>query len=55
MRPVPGEEIPLKHYRWVYFDYSGFIWQIEIEYEGEIAEQAKADFEHVIQTFKILE
>lgn len=55
MRPAPGEEIPLKHYRWVYFDYEGFIWQIELEYDGEMAEQATGDFEYVIQTFKILD
>jgi hypothetical protein len=54
MRPGPGEDIPLKHYIWAYFDYNGLIWQIEVESEGEMAEQARFDFEHVIQTFKII-
>jgi hypothetical protein len=54
MRPAPGEEIPLKHYWQAYFNYNDLVWRVELESEGEMAEQAKADFEHVIQTFKIL-
>lgn len=43
--------------RYVYFEYDGFIWNIGIV-SGPLqneAEQAKADFEHILQTFKILD
>jgi hypothetical protein len=55
MRPESGEEIPLKHLRLVYFDYNELVWRIELEYEGEMAEQAQSDFEHILNTFKILD
>lgn len=38
----------------VYFDYGGRIWNIYIYSETTRADQARLDFEHVIQTFKIL-
>ncbi len=40
--------------REVYFDYDGVIWYIEFDSHMDRAEQSKADFEHVLQTFKIL-
>jgi hypothetical protein len=41
--------------RTVCFDYSGLIWVIIIESDEDKADQAKADFEHLLQTFKILD
>jgi len=41
--------------RTVYFDHSGLIWGIEIESDEDKAEQAKADFEHLLETFRILD
>ena len=41
----------------VYFEHDGFIWNIGVSsrpLQNE-AEQAKADFEHILQTFKILD
>jgi hypothetical protein len=55
MLPAPGKDIPLKHYIWAYFDYNDLIWQIEVEYDEEMAKQIESDFEHVIQTFKLLD
>jgi len=40
--------------REVYFDYNGLIWRIDIRSDSTTAEEDKADFEHVLQTFKIL-
>jgi hypothetical protein len=41
--------------RTVYFDHNGLLWSIAIESDEDKAEQARADFEHLLQTFKILE
>jgi len=41
--------------REVYFDNNGFAWYIRMTSTEEVAEEAKADFEHVINTFKILD
>ncbi|UCB43223.1 MAG: hypothetical protein JSV77_00835 [Dehalococcoidales bacterium] len=41
--------------REVYFDYSGLIWKIEIESDEDRAEEAEADFEHLLETFQILD
>ncbi len=40
--------------REVFFDHDGRIWNILIYSETIGAEQAKLDFEHIVQTFKIL-
>ncbi len=40
--------------REVFFDYDGRIWDLYIYSEAALAEQARLDFEHIIQTFKIL-
>jgi hypothetical protein len=45
------------HVRDVYFEYGGLIWIIQVTsspIQNEV-DQAKADFEHVLQTFKILD
>jgi hypothetical protein len=47
-----GEERPTKVYRYVYFKDGTSLWCIESE--SELADRVKADFEHILQTFKIL-
>jgi hypothetical protein len=39
----------------VYFEKNGFFWKIIIEAISDRTEQAKRDFEHIIQTFRIIE
>ncbi len=41
--------------RSVYFDYDGSIWEITMISSEEFAETARADFEHLLKTFQILE
>ena len=40
--------------REVFFDYNGMVWNITISSLLEESETARADFEHILQTFKIL-
>jgi hypothetical protein len=47
--------IPAKYCWTVYFDHAGLIWNIEAESEVAMANQVKGDFEHVLQTFQIIE
>ena len=42
-------------YREVHFDANGFIWMIQMMSDSTTAEADKPDFEHIIQTFNILE
>jgi len=54
--PVPGDDGPLlKYVRAVYFDHNGLVWWIEAECELEMVDQVKADFEHILETFQILD
>ena len=54
--PIPRGEGPLLQYhRAVYFDYNGLIWEIEAECEIEMVDQVKADFEHILETFRFLD
>jgi hypothetical protein len=41
--------------RIIFFDYHEQIWFISVEAHGSYANQSKADFDHILQTFKILE
>lgn len=41
--------------RCVYFDYNGFIWEIWLRSTEGFAEEDKAHFEHIIETFEILD
>jgi hypothetical protein len=53
--PVPKGEGPgLQYVRAVYFDYGGLTWWIQAKCEKEMIDQVKTDFEHILQTFKIL-
>jgi len=38
-----------------YFDYQGFIWQIELIVDEYAVEQAKVHFDHVLETFEIFD
>ena len=42
-------------YREVRFDANGFLWMIQMMSDSTTAEADKPDFEHIIQTFNILE
>ncbi len=50
---VPGK--PISVYREVHFDAKGFVWMIQMRSDSSTAEADKADFEHILQTFKILD
>ena len=39
----------------VYFDYGGFTWAFDAKADHDLAETVRADFNHVLKTFKILE
>ena len=53
---VPAGEGPdLKYVREVYFDYDGLIWKLKATSEFEMVDQVKADFEHILETFQILD
>ena len=41
--------------RCVYFDHNGFIWEIFMKSIEEVAEEDKVHFEHIIETFTILD
>ena len=41
--------------RGVYFDYNDLIWSIVIESDEDRADVAQADFEHLLETFQILD
>lgn len=41
--------------RCVYFDYNGFIWEIWLQSTEGFAEEDKAHFEHILETFTILD
>jgi hypothetical protein len=56
LMPIPIEDGKyLEYYCSVYFDHNGFTWEITAHCIKEIKEQVKADFDHIISTFKILE
>jgi hypothetical protein len=42
-------------YRELYFDAKGLVWMIQMSSDSSTAEADKADFEHIIQTFKVLD
>ena len=42
-------------YRELHFDAKGFVWMIQMSSDSSTADADKADFEHVIQTFKVLD
>jgi len=51
-----GEEWPdLQYHRRFYFDFDGLIWTITAMSEMEMVDQVKADFEHILETFEILD
>jgi hypothetical protein len=39
----------------VFFDYNGLVWSIKARGNQEIREELKADFDHIVETFKILD
>jgi hypothetical protein len=41
--------------RRAYFDQGGMVWKIQMESTEEVAEETKEDFEHILNTFKIMD
>jgi hypothetical protein len=55
LMPIPVEDGKnLDYFCAVYFDYNGLTWEIEAQCIQEIREQVKADFDFIIQSFKII-
>jgi hypothetical protein len=53
--PIPVENgLQLEYNRAIYFDYNNLIWILEAKADQDMADNITADFNHVIQTFKIL-
>jgi hypothetical protein len=56
LMPIPRKDGQrLEYHCAVYFDYNGLIWEIEAGCHQEIMDQVKADFEHIVETFIILD
>ena len=56
LMPIPVEDGKnLEYVRAVYFDYNDLTWEIVAKCNQEIMEQVIADFEHIVETFKILD
>jgi hypothetical protein len=56
LMPIPREDGQrLEYNRAVYFEYDGLIWLIEAKCNQEIMDQVRADFEHIVETFTILD
>ena len=59
--PLPLDEGPFLKLpaflivRCAYFDYNGFIWEIWLQSTEGLAKEDKAHFEHIIETFTILD
>jgi hypothetical protein len=56
--PSPGYgqgEPPLDFISVIYFDYGGLIWYLSVKSDRSVSGSAADDFEHIVQTFKILE
>ncbi len=51
--PFPGW--PLEYHAEAYFDREGLQWWVKASTDVELAEAVRADFDHVLQTLKILE
>jgi hypothetical protein len=49
-----GEEQPLQTTKAIYFNVGNDVWIIEAQYESDMEERVSAEFDHILQTFKIL-
>jgi hypothetical protein len=55
LMPIPREDGKnLDYVCAVYFDYNGLLWMIEAKCIQELKEQVKADFDYIVQSFKII-
>jgi len=52
--PSSGVEFPMIECT-VFFDYGGMIWEISMDYRETNADRGKAEFEHLLKTFRILD
>jgi hypothetical protein len=56
LMPIPVEDgNNLWYCLEVFFDYNGLVWSIKARGNQEIREELKADFDHIVETFKILD
>ena len=59
--PIPGHTIAvqdaknLQFCKEIYLDYNGLIWRMTAKCDQDMADQVKADFDHILQTFKLLD
>jgi hypothetical protein len=57
INPIPISrnlpEPPVSVYREVYFEAKGFIWMIQMISDSSTSETEKADFDHILDTFKV--
>jgi hypothetical protein len=52
---IAGGEPRIEVIREVRFDAKGYVWMIQIRSDSSTADADKSDFEHILQTFKILD
>jgi hypothetical protein len=56
LMPIPVEDGKnLDYISAVFFDYNNYTWGIRAKCNQDMMKQVKADFDHIIQTFKIIE
>jgi hypothetical protein len=56
LMPIPVEDGKnLEYSREVYFDYNGMVWSINATSNEDIRDQVIAEFNHIIETFRILD
>jgi hypothetical protein len=53
---VGPNDTPVSEITWeVYFDHGGLIYNLHMSADQDIADEAEADFEHILETFKFLD
>jgi hypothetical protein len=55
LAPAPGKEKPRSYAKSIFFEHAGLMWMLEYESEASLIDRVRVDFEHVVQTFKILD
>jgi hypothetical protein len=56
LMPIPVEDGEnLEYVCAVYFDYNNFTWKIEAKCNQDMMDEVRADFDHIVETFTILD
>jgi len=50
----PSDEPKVEYYKVIYFDYDGLVWSVEASSRMDKNHRVMQDFEHILDTFKIL-